>query len=443
MNNWIQEKLLPKILWFVNTRPVTAVKEGMIYTIPLIIVGSVALILSNFPVPAVVAFLSDHGLIDILNQAYMATFNINAIIAVLGISYQYILMEKQEPLGGAVIALGSFLIFQPSSVSVTNDAGEVIGTVSNVINRTWTAGQGMIGAIICGLLVGYIYSWFLKKNIRIKMPAGVPVGVTNAFSALVPAFVIISGATVLHGVCDIAAGTTVIEQIYSIIQIPLQSLTDSFGAIIIYAFIVSFLWFFGVHGATIMSGIMQGILQANYLDNQAILDTGLELTKANGGHIVTQQFIELFVTATGSGITIGIVLYMVALAKSKQFKALGKISVVPGIFNINEPILFGLPIVMNPLMAVPFILTPIVVGIIEYVAIAAGLCPMYSGVYVPWTTPPIISGLIAGGWRTALLQVVMLVVSFVIYLPFVRKLDLAALENEKAAAESEDDDEDW
>ena len=439
MNNWIQEKLLPKILWFVNTRPVTAVKEGMIYTIPLIIVGSVALILSNFPVPAVVAFLSDHGLIDILNQAYMATFNINAIIAVLGISYQYILMEKQEPLGGAVIALGSFLIFQPSSVSVTNDAGEVIGTVSNVINRTWTAGQGMIGAIICGLLVGYIYSWFLKKNIRIKMPAGVPVGVTNAFSA----FVIISGATVLHGVCDIAAGTTVIEQIYSIIQIPLQGLTDSFGAIIIYAFIVSFLWFFGVHGATIMSGIMQGILQANYLDNQAILDTGLELTKANGGHIVTQQFIELFVTATGSGITIGIVLYMVALAKSKQFKALGKISVVPGIFNINEPILFGLPIVMNPLMAVPFILTPIVVGIIEYVAIAAGLCPMYSGVYVPWTTPPIISGLIAGGWRTALLQVVMLVVSFVIYLPFVRKLDLAALENEKAASESEDDDEDW
>ena len=113
-----------------------------------------------------------------------------------------------------------------------------------------------------------------------------------------------------------------IEQIYSIIQIPLQGLTDSFGAIIIYAFIVSFLWFFGVHGATIMSGIMQGILQANYLDNQAILDTGLELTKANGGHIVTQQFIELFVTATGSGITIGIVLYMVALAKSKQFKAL-------------------------------------------------------------------------------------------------------------------------
>lgn len=443
MNNWIQEKLLPKILWFVNTRPVTAVKEGMIYTIPLIIVGSVALILSNFPFPAVVAFLSDHGLIDILNQAYMATFNINAIIAVLGISYQYILMEKQEPLGGAVIALGSFLIFQPSSVSVTNDAGEVIGTVSNVINRTWTAGQGMIGAIICGLLVGYIYSWFLKKNIRIKMPAGVPVGVTNAFSALVPAFVIISGATVLHGVCDIVAGVTVIEQIYAIIQIPLQGLTDSLGGVIGYAFVVSFLWFFGVHGSTIVGGILDGILQANYQGNQAILDAGLALTQANGGRIVTQQFMELFVKATGAGITIGVVLYMLVLAKSKQFKALGKISAVPAIFNINEPILFGLPIVMNPLMAVPFIMTPIVVGIIEYFAIATGLCPMYSGVYVPWTTPPIISGLIAGGWRTALLQVVMIVVSVVIYLPFVRKLDLAALENEKAAAESEDDDEDW
>lgn len=185
-------------------------------------------------------------------------------------------------------------------------------------------------------------------------------------------------------------------------------------------------------------------MDANFMANQAILDAGMELTKANGGHIVTKQFIELFVTATGSGITIGIVIYMLAIAKSKQFKALGKISAVPAVFNINEPILFGLPIVMNPFMALPFMLTPVIVGVIEYFAISTGLCPLYSGIYVPWTTPPILSGLIAGGWRTALLQVVMIAVSAIMYFPFVRKLDLEAFEKEKAAEESgEDDDDDW
>ena len=168
---------------------------------------------------------------------------------------------------------------------------------------------------------------------------------------------------------------------------------------------------------------MGPMLLANSAANQAILDSGLELTLANGGHIVTKQFLDQFMTVTGSGITIGLVLYMAFLARSKQLKEIGKLGIAPSFFNVNEPVLFGTPIVLNPLLAVPFMIMPILSGVIEYFAIYTGLCPMYGGVIVPWTCPPIISGFLVGGWRTALLQTLILVLSFFIYLPFIRVTD--------------------
>lgn len=438
MSKYLNEKLIPKIMAFINTKAIQALKDGMVYSMPLLIVGSIFLILANFPIEAVANALAESGITDILNQAYGATFNISAMVAVIGISYNYVKSEGQEPLSGAIISLSIFLILMPSSV--TTESGEVVG---GVINKTWTAGQGMIGAIIIGLVVGYVYAWFLKRNIRIKMPAGVPAGVANAFSALIPAGVIITGATVLHGIFSMGFHTTVMEAIYKAIQTPLQGMTDSLGGAILMCFLVPFLWVFGVHGSTIVGGIMSGLLQANTLENQAILDSGKELTIANGGHIVTQQFLDQFINVTGAGLTIGMVIYMVAFARSKQLKTLGRLEMVPAIFNINEPILFGVPVVMNPILAVPFIAMPVISCVIQYFALATGICPLYSGILVPWTCPPIISGFLVGGWRSALLQVIIFILSFLVYLPFIRKVDGMNLKAEEAAANAADDDEDW
>lgn len=208
-------------------------------------------------------------------------------------------------------------------------------------------------------------------------------------------------------------------------------------------FMGPFLWMFGVHGSTIVGGIMSGLLQANSLANQAIVDSGMELTVANGGHIVTQQFYDQFINVTGAGLTIGVVIYMVAFAKSKQLKTLGRLEAVPALFNINEPILFGIPIVMNPMLAVPFIAMPVIACILQYVALATGLCPLYTAITVPWTCPPIISGFLVGGWRSALLQVVIFVISFFVYLPFIRRVDKMNLKMEEAAANGNDEDDDW
>lgn len=442
MNKFVNEKVVPKIMAFVSTKGVTAVKDGIVCSMPLLIVGSLFLILANFPVEAVADTLESWGVTSVLSQAYGATFNISAMIAAIGIAYNYAKLEGQEPLSCGVIALGVFLTLQPSST--TTDSGDV---VSNIILRDWTAGKGMIGAIIVGLLVGFSYSWFLKKNIRIKMPKGVPEGVTNAFSALIPAAVIITVATVVQGIFTLVLNTTVMESIYTVIQTPMQGLTDSLPGAIVMCFLYPFLWLFGVHGSTVVGGIMEGLLQANCLENQAILDSGLALTVANGGHIVTKQFVDQFITVTGCGVTIGLVVYMLFFAKSKQFKMLGKLEAVPALFNINEPLLFGIPIVMNPILGVPFILVPVLSCIIEYTALALGLCPLYGAVQVPWTCPPIISGLLVGDWRTAVLQVLVFVMSFLVYLPFIRRADKASLEMEQAstssATSSDDDDDDW
>ena len=426
MQEFFNNKVIPAIMKFVSLKGVVALKDGLLYTMPLTIVGSVFLLLANFPIQAVVNWLDSMGWIDPLNQAYGATFNIIALIGVIGIAYKYVKNEGYEALNAGVLAAVTFILTTDSFV--VTESGEI---VSNVINKTWTAGQGMISAIIIGLLVGWIYSWFMKNDIRIKMPAGVPEGVANSFTALIPGFVIVTGATLIYSFFKFVLDTTFIEAVYGFIQTPLQGLTDSLGGVIVMTLMIPFLWFFGIHGSTIVGGIIGSVLTANSLANQAILDSGMALTIENGGRIVTQQFLDQFINVTGAGMTIGLVIYMIFFAKSAQCKELGRLGGVPGLFNINEPILFGTPIVMNPFLAIPFIAMPVISGLILYFSIAVGLVPMFGGVMVPWTTPPIVSGFLVGGWKMAVLQTFILALSFFVYLPFIRKIDKMNLQAEK------------
>lgn len=428
-SNTLNEKVIPVVMKFVNFKAVIALKDGIIFTLPLTLIGSVFLLLANIPYKPVADWVASMGWNEPLMQAFGATMGIMAIVACIGIAYVYAKNEGVEPLSAGVIALSIFVLTTNSYV-INADGVKV----TDVIPKDWTSGKGMITAILIGLIVGLVYSWFINKDIRIKMPAGVPEGVANSFSALIPAAVLITGAEFVYVFFKYVMDTTLIEFIYKMIQTPLQGMTDSLGGVLLMGFIIPFLWWFGVHGATIIGGIMGPILQSNTLDNGAIITAGKELTLANGAHIVTQQFLDQFMTVTGSGMTIGLVVAMLFFAKSAQCKELGKLAIVPGLFNINEPVLFGTPIVMNPFMAIPFIAMPMISGIILYFSIATGLVPPFNGVLVPWTTPPIISGLLVGGVRTALLQAAILVLSFFVYLPFFKKADAMNLENEKAAA---------
>ena len=320
LGDFMNDKVIPPVLSFINTKPVQALKNGMMVVMPLTIVGAIFLLLAYFPIPAVETAFADWGLTPMFLAIYGATFNLLGIVACVAIAYNYVKMSGYDALPAAVWALCTMVLLMPQTVTDATSGA----TVSSVIDLGWTGAKGMIGGILIAFLTGVLYSWFLRKNITIKMPDGVPPNVATAFTSLIPGTVILSVAAVLFGIFR-ALDTTMIEAIYTTIQTPLQGLTDSVGGVILMALLVPLLWFFGVHGSSIVSGVVMPMLQANMADNQRILDSGMELTIANGGHIVTQQFYDNFLIMTGSGVTIGIVVYLLFSAKSAQFKTLGKL----------------------------------------------------------------------------------------------------------------------
>ena len=217
-----------------------------------------------------------------------------------------------------------------------------------------------------------------------------------------------------------------------ILQKPLMSLGNTLGAVLVASGSSSTLfWFFGINGGSIVGSIMQPILTPLSMENLAALGAGAALP-----NLVNQQFYDLFTTFGGCGSTLS----MLIVCKSDRVKKLSKISFVPALFGINEPIVFGLPIVLNPLILVPFLLTPLVNILVSYFSMLSGLVPYCSGVNLPWTTPPIISGFLVTGWRGGLLQLILVCVGVMIYIPFVKMIDKQYLNEEKAAVEEEDDD---
>jgi PTS system cellobiose-specific IIC component len=435
MSDFINDKIIPPVMAFINTPVMQALKDGLLYSMPMMIVGSVFLLLQQFPWSPVQTFLTNIGMYDIFGVTYNNTFSIMALVASVGIGYTYVKNAGYEGLPAGVISLSCWLMSQPQTIT----SGDT--EVSGVIVRDWLAGKGMIAALLIGIIVGIIYTWFMKKNITIKMPAGVPQGVANAFTALIPAAVIVVVMTLLVYIVEATTGGSVLELIYTVIQSPLQGVTDNLGGVFIYTFLVSFFWWFGIHGATIMSGILGSIITANYAENEQIYQAGLKtdpnftLTSSTEGvHVFTQQIIDQFCTVTGSGLTLGLVVYMLFFAKSEQIKSIGKLGIGPGIFNINEPVLFGTPIVLNPMLAVPFIAAPVLAGCLTYLLCDWGILPIFRGITVPWTTPPVLSGLLIGGIRGMIWQIIVIVGSFFVYFPFIKAYDNQCYKEEQENA---------
>lgn len=429
MKDFVNKHILPPVMKFVNTKAIRALRDGMLLSLPFIMVGSLFLLLASFPVPSVAQWMDQTGLTRFWNQAYNASFGIVAVFAVVGIAYTWAKNDKVDPLPAGITAFVGFLIIMNPTTAVIDGSKTIISSakapslLSGFIDRTWLGGQGMIAAIIIGMITGWIYSWFVKNKITIKLPDQVPPAVAGSFVALIPAAVLTALWLAVYAFFDKVAGTTLTEWIYHTIQTPLQGLSDSFGGILIMTLLVPFFWFFGVHGSTLVGGIIGPILSANALQNAAIFKKYGYVDAAHGGHIVIQGLFDQFSTVTGAGMTIGLVVFMTFFAKSQQMRGIGKLALVPGIFNINEPVLFGVPLVLNPLLAVPFFIMPPLSAGSTYLLIKAGILPYLNGVQVPWTTPPVISGFLIGGWKVAIWQAIILIVSFFLYLPFARKYD--------------------
>ena len=421
MENQFVDRLLERIGRISGIKAVTAVKEGMGVSYPLIMLGSVCLLIACFPVPGWeegMASLFGNGWSAPLLSAAHVIFQAFSVFAVMGIAYKYCEPEGVSPLSAAFLAVTVFLMLLPegalSGLEHIAESGAAAGY--------WLGGPSIVMAIFTGLAVSRILCWFAKKGWLLPAPDNVPEGVVHAFSELVPGAVVLALAFIVSVLVPFLGGVALPELLNRLIQVPLQGILDTFAGGILLTLLQTLLFWAGVHGPAIVGSLTDPLLTANTLANQAILDGGGSLLNNPAAHIVTQQ-INMFATMGGCGMTLGLLLAVLIGARSEQLRSLVHVAGVSGLFNINEPIIFGAPIVFNRCFLFPFVAAPVLCLMITYGAIAIGFMMPFSAVQVLWPMPPILSGFLLAGWQGAVIQVVCLFMSTLVYLPFVMAQD--------------------
>lgn len=409
MNEKTQEKVQSIAAAFAGNKYIQSISKAMMFIITPIIIGSIFTLLANLPIKSYTNFLDSHGITPILNLPATFTTNIMAVLSVFFIAYFLAKQFKKDGTMAGMLALISFFIITPLGDLKTKDG------VTNYIPFDWLGAKGLFAAMLVGLITARLYVWFVDKGFTIKMPDSVPPAVSTSFAGLIPGFATSIIALLVAAIFKATPFGSLDQLIYTCIQIPLEGLSGTFGAFIIVNIVIGILWFFGIHGTNIvLLGVMYPLYLALDMQNLAAYQAGKALP-----NIIGYQFFVCYVIFSGTGATIGLTLLMAFRAKSKQYRTLGRLALPTSIFNINEPITFGTPIVLNPYMLIPYLLAPIMTGSVAYVATVIGLVPRLNGVQIPWSTPIIASGIIEGSWRIAVLQVVLVAVSFAVYyIPF-------------------------
>lgn len=419
--NVLEEKLTPIAVKLEQNRYLSAVKNSFMAAMPLLIIGSFFILLAYLPITAYTNFmLSTFGddwqrLFTIPNNISMSMMTLYVVI---GIGNELAKSYGLDSMAGTFAALASFFVVTPMHAFA--DEGLGIGIPLGNLGAA-----GLFVGILISIIAIEIMRFTEKMGWQIKMPDSVPQNVSKSFSSLIPvALVIIFFNFVRIGFEQTSYGD-VQTFIFNNLQTPLTALGSTLPATIVVLIIEGVLWSFGLHGASIVSSVMQPIWLTLTAENAAAVAAGQVIP-----NIVNYQFYSNFVKVGGSGATFGLCLLLLFAAKSKQFRALGKLSIGPEIFTINESIIFGMPIVLNPIMIVPFLLTPLILSIVAYFSMSTGLVPYTNGVNIPWTTPPVISGFLVSGWRGAVLNIVQIALSAAIYFPFFKIADNLAVKQE-------------
>lgn len=336
------------------------------------------------------------------NNVVTVGFGVFSFLLVVAFAYRLGGIWGGDKFSTALTATGAFIIMTPQQI--VTKAGEKLGG----FDMNYFGNKGVLTAII----VATVASWLFVKlsnneKMKIKMPETVPPAVAKSFEVLVPVFFTLGFFTVCSTIlanCQFMGSACLNDLIYSLIQAPLMGFSQGLGFSILYQAIVWFFWWFGIHGHNVTAAIQNMVYMPAQLANQA----------GDASYIFSNGFFE-----AGLMHIMGLVIAILLFSKKDSWRAVAKLGAPAMFFNIQEPIAFGLPIVLNPLLLVPYVLVPLVNTVIGYVAISIGLVPIFKYV-VPWTMPLFFGGTIGtGSVMGGLLQVVWLLVDIAIYAPFV------------------------
>lgn len=398
---FIETKVMPPMMKLSNQRHLSAVRDGLIATIPITVIGSIFLLIPYIPWPqSYVSFMGNHpDLVAKLIIPFNMSMGLLSIYAAFGIGARLAQSYQLDSLAGGVSAIFTFF----TTLTFTSlDEGTFIST-------QYLGGEGMFASILTAILAVECMRLCKKYNIGFKLPEQVPTNVSSSFEVIIPVFF---SMTIVWIIVHLI-GFDINALIASLITPLLSVSSNSLAAPLVYVGLTCIMWLFGIH-PQILATVMLPIWLVNSEANMAAAQTGQAIP-----NLGVQPFIFTFLWIGGGGGTLALCA-MMCFSKSKFLKQLGRLSFIPGVFNINEPLLFGLPIVLNPALAIPFVVAPIVTTFVTYFAFVSNLVPgMAYPLAAVWTVPSIFSAVIAtASIRGAVLVVVNFLIYLGIYYPF-------------------------
>ena len=385
----------------------SAIRAGMVAIVPLTIVGGVFIIVAYLPVPGWDARVAPH--LQLLQVPITATFGVLALIACFSIAHELGRQLEQEPLTSATIATVAFLLLQIDDRTLTLTA-DGLGS------------KGLFTAIVVALVTVSAQRLLATRNLVVRMPSGVPPVVAQSFLALTPLLFVVLGFWALRFVLGIDVDA-VVQRAFA----PLVFALNTLPGILTYALVVTMLWSVGINGDNTVDAIVAPIFLQYLADNVTAITQGRPLP-----YITAYGFFTTFVNVGGTGATIALAL-LLWNSKEPAFRKVGRLSLPTQIFQINEPIFFGLPIVLNPVFMVPYVLNALILTSATYLLMHWSIIHK-PFVNVPWTTPPIVGHyLVSGGdWRAAVWGAVSIVIAGLVYFPFAKAAERRATDNATA-----------
>ncbi len=413
--NYLEQKVLPVTNKIASQRHLLAIRNGILSTLPLTIIGSFFVILLNFPITGYDEWIAPYR--DILDIPFRFTVGAMALYASFGVAYALAGHYKMDQLSTGLLSVLAFLLTSIVPVRVLEPVEGVIAA-GRFLNISALSAQSLFGAIVTSLLVVEIFRFFISRDIKIKLPDSVPPMVANSFTALIPSFVVIVLFWVVRHVLQFD-----INSLITMAVSPLKDLLvgNSLVGGLLTVFLIVFFWSLGIHGPAILGPIIRPMWDSAILENMEVFAETGDATQLPT--LFTEQFIQWFVWIGGAGSTLALVVLFM-FSKAKYLKELGKLSFLPGLFNINEPIIFGAPIVMNPVLIIPFILAPLVNVVVSYLFFTFGWIPMIMA-KLPFTVPAPLAAIISTNWTimAGLLVILNFTLSLIIYYPFFKMFE--------------------
>ncbi|EJC3746378.1 PTS cellobiose transporter subunit IIC [Enterococcus faecium] len=421
----LQEPLLKVSAWVDKNTILQAIKNAFVRTIPFTVVGS----FSNLIKMQIDALIKSQGientfLINISNLfGYLgnATLGIVAIIVVFSSAYSYAIElqkkdknERLNPIIATLLALSAYFIMIPNNVNYLDPKADIVEGFST----SFFSYEGMFTALIVGMLAVFLFARFSRSKFTIKMPGNVPQNVFDSFFSLIPISEVLLVFGVIRIIIQSLGYVSLLQMISDVLIKPLLTVGTGLPAIIIVILLQQILWFLGLHGFNIVWGVVSAFWLPVFLEDVAKFAATQSF---DGISISPNTMTNVYAMIGGSGATFGLIIAMLIFTKKgEKEREVAKLSLIPGCFGINEPVIFGLPIVLNPLMFIPWILVPIINAVIAYIVTSIGwvvpLVVLNSG-----NEPIFLSTWVLGAFHISpvILTFILVILDTLLYAPFV------------------------